>query len=470
MHIIRRCTLIILFTCFFCPGLLQAATPFDNFSGPRIDIEKWHGQYWYDKGLEVVREVANGKYVSRLGGISGDSGMMLNQLSLDSANSYDSFSAKVIVKEAAIEPDFNNSTWSVGAQLEGFFYKATGGDVWAGITLGFDGTNWSISYGINTSSGFINGPAFALQIAPNTEYTVSISYDGIKTITFTVNNESHTLTGPDRTADCDGEFKGLTTGIWGNGNGAAAGYISATFDDVTVNGSAYDDFAMAPIDGNKWIEEEEVREIRNGKLQMNIQLMGNYISNAIYLNDKNKSDFLQADLTISSTTDINVSSITGFVKVYGDFFNTKHDGSPTNPYDDNDGEIWAGSILNYDDSGSPRPEAYVYRCDDSSCGTGAYLFQQNFSCSTQLDAPVTLSVEKQGTTMIFHCNNEQLRYQLTGTLHDSIWNIRNIRATIGSTDPSATGYLKTKVDNVYIRKPSSLNLFMPAILSQHSKK
>jgi len=453
-----------------CGNTVHAATPFDEFTGPRIDTDKWHGQYWNNRGVEVVREVSNGKFFSRLGGIGNGSNIIANRLSLSDPNSVQTLSAKITVIEAQVDPNYASTTSAVVAQLEGFFYKDQDGDVWAGISLAYDGTNWTIFYEFWAQSNYVYKNDFSLTIEPGTEYLVSIQYDGNNNFTFKVNDESHTLQGPAYIDAPDNPYKSLTTKIWPHNEGPGAGYISATFDDVTVNDNLYDDFSTPHIDPIKWWDEEIVREIRDGKLQMNVQNRGNeQTNNPIYLNNDHLTDFLQADLTISHTTEINDRDITGSIKVYGDFFNTQHDGSNNNPYNQEEGQIYAGSLLIYDIAGIPRTSSYVYRCDNASCSTGAFLFQQDFTCTAQYDVPVTLSVEKSGSTLIFQCNKEKLIYQLTGTLYPPNWNIRKIRSTIIS-DKSVTSYLKATVDNVYVRKPTPWNLFLPAILSQHSKK
>ena len=467
-NLAKYCTLFCSLLILCCGNAGHAATPFDDFTGPRIDTDKWHGQYWNSKGLEVVREVSNGKFISRLGGIN--SNITANRLNLSDPNSVQTLSAKITLIEAKIHPDYATTTSAVVAQLEGYFYSDQDGDVWAGISLAYDGNNWKIFYEFWAQSSSLYKTDFNLTIEPGTEYLVSIQYDGNNNFIFKVNNESHTLQGPAYVAAPNNPYRALTTKIWPH-NGPGAGYISATFDDVNVNGSAYDDFSTTHLDPLKWWNGEIVREIRDGKLQMNVQNMGKEkTDNPIYLNDEHRTNFFQADLTLSSATEITESDIEGFIKVYGSFFNAQHDGSSTNPYNWSEGEIWAGSGLNYNTNGPPRPAAYVYRCDDRYCSTGTYLFRQNFTCNTLYNTPVTMSVEKSGNTLIFHCDNEKLSYQLSGTLYPSNWNLRKIRATIIS-DKNVNSYLKATVDNVYVHKQSTpWNLFLPAILGQHSKK
>jgi len=466
-----RAFFVFILICTYQTVPSWGAAPFEDFSDRFIDPLKLHGAFWNSEGTDVVREVVNGKFVSKIKGITADNGHLLNQLDFSDPDTINSFSAKIVIQEAAIDPDFATSTWSVGAQLEGVYYKDSSGDVWAGITLGYDGSQWFIACGVNTPDGYIAGPSFTTTIEPGKEYTVSISYDGTKTFTFEVNDESQVLDGPDRVGGPESDFRGLTTGIWSNGNGMAAGYIYATFDDIQVNGASYDDFSSPHLSATNWWQEELIREIRSGKMQMDVQDFGDdYTVNAVYVSGEYRTDYLQADLTISSATEISDPAIKGYIKVYGSYFNTKYDGI-TNHYNENDGDIWAGSVLAYKDNGNPIARAYVYRCDDADCNTGEYLFQQDFSCTTQLDVPATLSVEKRDTTLVFRCNGSTLSYQLSGTLYPSHWNLRKIRSTIESSGINTPSYLRATVDNVYIKKPAPpWNLFLPAILSQHANK
>lgn len=176
MKVIIKHIGIILITAFFA-GQADAAQVYEDFSGDRLDPEKW-----INGKLEEVLEIQNGKLISKVAGKCDDSGLILHQLSFPNPNSITSFSAKVKLVEGSLSGSAN----MIGPQLEGNFYSESGGDVWAGINLMFNGTNYSVNYGLNSSAGWTSGGPFAIIIQPNIEYTLKIEYDGNKQLTFSL--------------------------------------------------------------------------------------------------------------------------------------------------------------------------------------------------------------------------------------------------------------------------------------------
>ena len=57
---------------------------------------------------------------------------------------------------------------------------------------------------------------------------------------------------------------------YANGVGKEA-TIEGFFDNVKVNGAAYDDFSGPTIDETKWLDYEFVREIDEGKLRSEVR-------------------------------------------------------------------------------------------------------------------------------------------------------------------------------------------------------
>ncbi|HHD56972.1 MAG TPA: hypothetical protein ENK89_04765 [Desulfobulbaceae bacterium] len=314
-----------------------------------------------------------------------------------------------------------------------------------------------------------------MNVTAGTEYTLSIEYDNDHTFTFSATDgqqtESKDVVGPTKEADTDADhYLGLETNIIGGGT-VGGGFIHATFDDVMVNGSLYDDFSTR-LDAGKWPEGEIVREIRDNKLQMNVDNFGGQptVTNQIYLADQYVTNYFQADVTVSSQSTY-VNDTYGEAAVYGCFYNTKYDGTG---YNGNDGEFWAGTTVSQNASGQLQVQAWAGQYNNSQSNSWTSLYSHDFPCQVQADKPITLSVEKRESdaTMIFHCNDSELQYQLTGNLYAPRYNLRKLRTRVKS--PSVIpGYINATIDNVYTEKPvkkSPWNLFLPAILTTGAKK
>ena len=480
---------VVLFCAMFCcalTGVAPAATPFDDFSGNRLDSSKWYGRFWNEEGLIMVREVTGGKLVTKIGGRTDDNGIADNTTGLIPSEEVTSFSAKVSFVEGAYDPTVDdNDMYGLFAELSGFFYKATDGDVSASIGIRYQennqGTSLEIAATVYTQSGSqIDAPQFTTTITPGQEYTLTIAYDkSTNTFTFSVNDgsqtESHDVaTGPARSGPADGPGLYLGPSIIAAGNIIGGGYVHATFDDVMINGSLYDDFTNAPLDGSKWIDHEIVREIRDNRLQMNVQNTFGEPSaeNTIYIQPQHKTNYLQADVNVSGDSVYNGDAY-GMAAVYGSFYNTKHDGTG---YQDDDGEIYAGTTLSQDANGQFQPQAWVGRCNDKACDSWTTLYWKIFSsCQVQPGTPITFSVEKReaDSTFIFHCNQDKLSYQLTAhPLYAPNYNARKLKTSVKSNG-NGTGYIKATFDNVFVKKSikkSPWNLFLPAILTTGAKK
>ena len=480
---------VVLFCAMFCcalTGVAPAATPLDDFSGNRLDSSKWYGRFWYEDGLIMVREVTGGKLVSKIGGRTADSGGAFNTTSLSPSEEVTSFSAKVSFIEGAYDPSVDdNDMYGLFAEVNGSFYKTTEGgtegDVAASIGIRYQENNQGPTLGIFarvfTPSGQIDTP-FTTTITPGHEYTLKITYDGDHTLTFSVNDsESHDVQGPTRSGPAADKWLSLETSIIAAGNITGGGYVHATFDDVMAignSGSLNEDFSSAPLDGNKWVDHEIVRKIRDNRLQMNVQNNHGEPSaeNQIYLQSEHKTNYFQADVIVSSNSDYD-GDAHGEALVYGSFYNTKYDGTG---YQDDDGEIYAGTTVSQDANGNLQPQAWVGRCNNKACDSWTSLYWQPFSsCQVQPGTPTTFSVEKRETdaTIIFHCDQDELSYQLTEPhLYAPHYNLRKLKTSVKSNG-NGTGYIKAAFDNVFVeksRKNSPWNLFLPAILTTGAKK
>ncbi len=462
MNLVTRCILVCIF-CFCYTDTLNAATPYDDFSGSQIDDSRWFVRQSSGDGLEQVREVTGGKLISKIGGPNGDSGFRGNSFQFADPNNINTIETKVSITEASIAGD--NISF-LAAQISGTFYEEVGGhEVWGFISLEYNGTVYESYYGIQTSLGF-RGGTFALAIQPGTEYTLKVDYNPItQEFIFSANTESHSVTGEARNVPPVNGYRSLETNIVGNPNGGS-GYLSATFDDVYVNNVIFEDFSVSPLSATKWWGGEIVREIRDGQLQMNIQNPGiDRATNDIYMRSSQVTDYFQADVTIESDTVLTGDNTKGEIRLMGTYYNYKYNGSG---YNGDDGEIAAVARVRRFSDGRLKPYVSIWRCENASCDNDTGLFYREFSCDVQLDTPVTLAIEKKGSTLVFSCDQDQFSHELSGPLYDSADNLRKLRSRVYSA-PGEYGYLKATADNVFTTKSSPWNLFMPAILTGAQK-
>ncbi len=466
MRMVLRCTCI----CFFilcCKGTVFATDPFETFSGSQFDNDKW---YVSDgNGIEIVREVSDGKFISKIRGVvdrpgAGFNTRLRNHLMAADPTTISIFEAKIAYIEGSMEGGVSH----VAARLGGYFYEDAGGSVWAEIDLAFDGTNYVVYYGYESSGGWVGGHdtiPFGIQIVPGTEYTVKINLHDSNQLTFSIDGESHTMIGPASLGPAIKEYMLLTTKVYGNGTATGTGYVSATFDDVEVNGSPYDDFSASPV-GTHWSNGEAIRKISNGKLQLNVQNVGKTIEDTnLWLDPNYRTEFFQADVTIESSSILTGVDTWAEARVYGALYNDTYDAGS---YIGSEGEIWGISRLKYFPAGHFTPEASIFRCDVDDCSSTTTVWSQDFpqdkSCTPQLDTPATLSIHKKENSLVFSCNQEQIIYTIPGSQYPSNSDLKKLRSRVHSTS-GQSGYLKATFDNVYTRVNFPWASFLPAIIT-----
>ena len=450
-----------------CQFTITGATaPFDDFSGTRLDKNKWRNAYWYGLGREQVLEVSGGQLIVKVSGISDDHGHLGQSLRFTNPAGISSMAADVTYVEGEIDPDYSETTWVTGGELGGEFYKDTGGEtVWASIALYSVGNQLVVTGQMEDSIGFHQTEPFSTSFQAGVAYRLKISYDGDHTFSFSVGDESKTLEGvpPGNTPLSDDEQeRELATFITSKPDidmvsRVVGGYISMRFDNIDVNDAPYEDFSGTTSDAlspGKWLDSQIVREIRHGKLAMDVETGSNDWKNMAYLQQGNDTDYFQAEVVISSDSVFIGDNLEGAVKLYGTYYNTKHDGSG---YEYDDGEVYPGVTVKRYPDGSLKVYASIFQCDNARCSEYTTLLDNKFlSCTPQLDKPVIVALEHQGNTMIFTCDGASYSHTLTGPLYPSAWKLRKLRSRVYQTDQSEAygyGYMKVTVDNVYTQKP-----------------
>lgn len=440
-----------------------SAPPLDDFSGTSVDSSIWKFPQ------EYAREISNGKFVSKAWLDCSKTNLI--QTGFANPELIQGLQAKVTIIAGQVQ---GNNYIQTGPQLEGFFYAEAGGDVWAGMNLGYDSSgNYSVFYGVNSNTdGFQNDTPFStIAIEPNKEYTLTVSYNGDRGFTFVVSNgvdpdETKVVTGPVRTGSTGSPFMALTSGLWGM-DSSCTGYTSNTFDDVYVDYNndgmtgfvSYDSFSTAPLDPAKWADSEVVLEIRNEKLQMNVQNFGSSQETTnLILQDEHVADYIQADATITSDTVLTGTNSTyGELRIMNRSFNYKYNGSGYNNYD---GEVYGQVRIRRFQDGTMYARGSVFSCDGSNCENS--LYSENFECAVTLDTPVTLSIEEVSDGFIFGCNGEKMKYTSQVPLYPPSEKMKLLRNRLYSTT-GESGYFHGTWDNVYVKKKGLLLNLVPVI-------
>jgi hypothetical protein len=248
-----------------------ASALYDDFSETYIDAQKWIER-------ELVREVVGGQLVSKIG--NNTNAPDTNTTSFQNPSSINIIQCDITV--VATNLDTGTNPYSV-ARIEGVFYNASNpetqqGNIWAGVYIGDRGNGieawWTVQESQDDQgtiwntlgTGTLNVPGLAY----GNPYTTKLEYDGTNGFTFTVAGVNDSFTGPPLIGATANPFKALRTRARSH-VGSGTGYVSALFDNVFVNNAPYDDFSTAPLDRTKWLQNEETREIANGKLRLNWQ-------------------------------------------------------------------------------------------------------------------------------------------------------------------------------------------------------
>jgi len=456
-----------LFSVFFITGQAFGARVLDDFSGTYID-----GQRWNDR--ELVREVVGGELASKAG--NGPWCCTKNYTDFQNPSTINIIQSDITVVTAILDTGTNPSS---RARIQGFFYNTqtsgggATGDVWAGISIGNRGSGleawWDVEESLNDDltswsskgSGTLKGPG---TLTYGTAYTAKLAYDGTNGFTFTVAGASDTFTGPVRQRAAVTKHKALGTRVTADPS-SYDGYVSAQFDNVYINNEAtvYDDFSTAPLDVTKWQKWslEAAREISGGKLRMNVQADGSLQSATIRPNDQ-KTKYLETKVLVESASQISAGA-SGYSRIGCYYYNESRGPGSGLPYDGYKDDVWVTSRIELDDSKNLTGWCSLFRHDEAdSWGAGTNLFHRDFTTPFAFDTEYTLSIEQRGKTFIFKCNNETYQYTVTTPMYaPSGGQSRGLDVRVYA-DPGESGYMKTTIDDVCLKKP--FNVAPPSLL------
>jgi len=426
---------------------------YDDFSGPYID-----GQKWIDR--ELVREVVDGKLVSKIGNHTS------TLLARDNTAFQNPSSINVIQCDiTVVETSLDTGTWSQSfARINGRFYNAYTadptthkGDVWAGVCIGDRGSGleawWEINECLDDAGNSwdeIDSGTLLTGLSYETAYTAKIEYDEPSQFTFTVGGaNSGAVAGPARQGDEYLPFKGLGTGAYSDG-GSGTGYVSAQFDDVYINNEAtvYDDFS-APLDLAKWKHLEIVREISDGKLHLNVRADDSRADATLRPIDQDTA-YLQTKVLVESASGVSPDT-TAIVRIGGYYYNDTYGPGSYNGFE---GDVWVDNRITLDEFHNLKARCLVSRVDTPvESGPATTLFYQEFTTPIAFDTEHTLSIEDTGSALIFRCNSETYQYTINTPRQDpSIGQYRQLKSRVYA-DSEEYGYIKAHFDDVYTGCP-----------------
>ncbi len=335
----------------------------DGFEGPTIDPSTW-------SALEFVRQVSGGKLESKIRGV-GSGGQNINSLFVINPDSISKLQAEVTLLAASVTGAGGASP--ARARLFGAFYNdgtpGSGaiGDVKADIGLGHDG---SVVLSVSLCNDppcdaisvlFLDNTTF-VGLALGTTHTLYLEFDGVQFI-FKVDgmpvNYAVPASGPGaHVTVANDPFKAIGTRASVPGGSA---FVSATFDNVEVDATPYDDFEAGSLDPAKWLNQEAIRRVSGGALESSITRFGTSAGNDLTLLQPGAVTALQADVTV-----IAVSNVGAFpnARLFGAFYN---DGTPGSGFV---GEVIAEMQIAHDGTGL-RGSFSVVRCTAPDCNLPA---------------------------------------------------------------------------------------------------
>jgi len=444
-------SMIFLVICILGTQTVTAKSLYDNFSGTYLDSSKWN------QG-EFVREVSQEKLVMMLHNSPAEESIRKTSPFAD-PSSINTIEFDITLSAATLDSGTDPESF---ARVDGRFYNAQNsgtekGDIWAGLHFGDrgngleawwyvreatddDGNTWD-----DKDSGSLNIPGLSY----NQSYTVKIDYDGANEFTFTVAGESDAFTGPVRQGAEYSRYKALETIVYTDG-GAGNGHVSATFDNVLTNGSAYDNFSTSPLDQTKWGKQESAREIDNGKVRL--------VSHSTGDRDTTRLNFSEILPYTEATVKINSSSMIdpgdrGIARIDGYFYNDTYGPGSGSDYNGYEGNVWVGFYLDYRD-GTLKAKCSGLRTLDAADTQWEDLFYREFNLPIILDREYKLAIHFTGSRMRFIIKDtitgrmDAYGYDINTPVYTPYDESRSLLSRVYGN--STGGYMAVEFDNVYI--------------------
>lgn len=336
-----------------------------------------------------------------------------------------------------------------------------------------------VKYGLETNEVLpypIAEGVFSPTFAVGEEVTIGLEFDGNHTFTFTMaGQEDVIIVGPtegstppySRGAGLHGYLiaRSSSPGI----NGTNMAY----FDDVQASGGLLtvpinDSFDQPILNSANWKDYSwrSSRRLTDGSMELSLRDIGEgqkQIDSGLYA--KFHRNFFQADVTLDSSSSMSGTTSNDRLEVYfgGWVFDTIKDGSSYPGYR---GKGGADLILEQRGDGTPLRVIASIWSQLANGDQSPYNINEILDCDVQFDIPVTLSIQRNDTGFTFTCNGTRRAITSPFPMYESPWrDERRILVTTQKSDVVEEAYIKAYIDNVYIERPSSFGVYLPAIFT-----
>jgi hypothetical protein len=430
---------------------------FDDFSSGYLHKAKWWPR-------EYVLELLDGEAVFKLGNSNGMGaeirpGLFNIPLTFFDPNAVDAIECAVTIVETVI--DFPEAYSA--ARIGGYFYNENSaggrtGDIFAHIMIADRGNGgleaqWSAHRVIDENGilEFIEGETLVTPIQYNVPVIVKISYDGQRTITFSVNDQTDVFQGPERKRPPVTLDKGLAATI-STPNSQEQGFVSAKFDNVRINKETflYDDFSSSSIDLSRWREVEFVREASNDYLRANVRGFGRNSQCNTALSQAD-APYIEAKVRIDGGSQLSPGAW-GTARIQGYYYNESRGPGSGQDYNAYEGNVFAQMALQYFSDGTLRAYASVARSNDAIESSFTGLFEHQFSTQILLDTDYILSIMFEDNRLTFSFGGENKTYHIQSRIYPAYREHRHLRSRVILTS-GQSGYIRTAFDEVYVGFP-----------------
>ncbi len=414
---------------------------YDDFSDPQIDASRW-------TTLERVREIREGKLFSKIRASSGQTDS--SNLLITNPESVASLEADVSLVE--YEPGGSSPAGRIVLAMynDGTPGSGSAGDIQGIMALGGFGPTpvaFFVVFKCNdpncvSTTDFISGSFGAVSL--DSVHRLLVRWDG-SIVTFGFNGIFQAVdprpfapvAGPPR-----GGFTGLgTRKVPASGEGS----VSATFDNVFVNGALYDDFSASDIDPSRWRSQEFIREIQSGKLLSRLrQIGGGNSSNSLFFPNPNGIAGIQAEVILNS-----ISTSGGGLaraRLRGNFYN------------DGLGDI-AATIGIGGNGATPNVFYQVFRCNDIDCASSTNIQSHSFGPAS-LGQTYVVSLEWNGEVFTFTVNGSSELFDPRAeapVVSPTPNRPRKALQTFKSGTAGGSGSITATFDNVFIKPAGFLS-------------
>lgn len=234
-----------------------------------------------------------------------------------------------------------------------------------------------------------------------------------------------------------------------------ASLFSASF----VHGatSYYDTFDGPNIDLSKW--QYDTGAIREGKFWLDKQGVGAWSSRSLRVVTGNITDHLGAKVSIGSNS-FTVGKASVALKVGGNYYNDTYDGS--GGYNNWEGNIYADIRLQLFSSGNLYVRSVVVRYNNSNGSSKTVLLAKSFSQKINFNTGYALSIKLLGSSLVFSCNEETIRYQVSSPIYPTNKSNRRLIAMVYA-DEGESGYVQGTFDDICLEERCSRTSFLPSV-------